>query len=125
MQIRHFLTFAVLICSAATAMAQPQASGNNDLVDSLYSQVEALQQEVQTLRGIVEEQGYQQKRLQTEQRDRYLDIDRRLSAMSPAAPLPAGVAPASPAGAANTPVLPRPDLNESSAATNSGDRNTN
>jgi tol-pal system protein YbgF len=56
-----------------------QQGGNNDLLISLYNQLEALQQEVQTLRGLVEEQGYQLRRMETEQRDRYLDIDRRLS----------------------------------------------
>lgn len=55
------------------------AAGGNDLIVTIYNQLEALQQEVQTLRGRVEEQDYQIKRMQTEQRDRYLDIDRRLS----------------------------------------------
>lgn len=59
-----------------------QAGSNNDLVISLYEQLETLQQEVQTLRGIVEEQNFQIKKIQTEQRDRYLDIDRRLSISS-------------------------------------------
>lgn len=85
------------------AAAQPAAG--NDLIVSLYNQVEALQQEVQTLRGVVEEQGYQLKRLQTEARDRYLDIDRRLSTQAPApllgsavAPINAGATPLPPAG---------------------------
>jgi tol-pal system protein YbgF len=55
------------------------ASGGNDLLLTLYNQLQALQREVQTLRGTVEEQGYQIKRMETEQRNRYLDIDRRLS----------------------------------------------
>ena len=78
------------------AAAQPAAG--NDLIVSLYNQVEALQQEVQTLRGVVEEQGYQLKRLQTEQRDRYLDIDRRLSTLAPAPSLGGAVAPINAAG---------------------------
>ena len=83
------------------AAAQPVAG--NDLIMSLYNQVEALQQEVQTLRGVVEEQGYQLKRLQTEARDRYLDIDRRLSTQSPAPSLGGPMAPISATG---TPVPP-------------------
>lgn len=63
-----------------TEAAQPQ--GNNDLLMTLYMQMEALQQEVQTLRGMVEEQSNQVRRVQNEQRDRYLDIDRRLSELS-------------------------------------------
>jgi tol-pal system protein YbgF len=58
------------------------AAGNNDLLVSLYNQLEALQQEVQTLRGIVEEQSNRVRRLETETRDRYLDMDSRLSALS-------------------------------------------
>lgn len=62
---------------SSVALAQP--GGNNDLLMSLYNQLEALQQEVQTLRGTVDEQANQLRRLETEQRNRYLDIDRRLS----------------------------------------------
>lgn len=61
---------------------QAQAPAGNELVLTLYNQLEALQQEVQTLRGMVEEQSNQIRRLQTEQRDRYIDIDRRLSELS-------------------------------------------
>jgi tol-pal system protein YbgF len=61
------------------AQVQPQG---NELLLTLYNQVEALQQEIQTLRGMVEEQGNQLRRMQTEQRDRYLDVDRRLSELS-------------------------------------------
>lgn len=122
MQVRHFaaLVLAIFLGSGtATSLAQP-AGGNNELLNSLYTQLEALQQEVQTLRGVVEEQGYQLKRLQTEQRDRYLDIDRRLSSMAPAAPLTAGtVAPTAGNITAPAPTAPRSDLNESSAAANS------
>ncbi len=99
---------------ATQAPIQQQAPANNEVLVSLYNQLEALQQEVQTLRGVVEDQGYQLKRLQNEQKDRYLDIDRRLSSMNP-----------SPNQSANAvknaaPVLPPPpSLDASSAATNS------
>jgi len=57
------------------------ASNNsqNDIMVNMYLQLEALQSEIQNLRGLVEEQSYQIKRMQTEQRDRYLDTDSRLS----------------------------------------------
>jgi len=62
---------------------QPQvpASNNsqNDIMVNMYLQLEALQSEIQNLRGLVEEQSYQIKRMQAEQRDRYLDTDSRLS----------------------------------------------
>jgi tol-pal system protein YbgF len=87
---------------------------------SLYNQVEALQQEVQTLRGVVEEQGYQLKRLQTEQRDRYIDIDRRLSSMAPAAPVATTPLNANPVATSPASLVPTGTaLNGSSAALNS------
>jgi tol-pal system protein YbgF len=57
------------------------ASNNsqNDIMVNMYLQLESLQSEIQNLRGLVEEQSYQIKRMQTEQRDRYLDTDSRLS----------------------------------------------
>lgn len=58
------------------------ANNSNELMISFYNQMEALQQEVQTLRGLVEEQAYQIKLLETETKDRYLDMDRRLSSLS-------------------------------------------
>jgi tol-pal system protein YbgF len=64
------------------AQNSPQAGGGNELVMTLYTQLDALQQEVQALRGLVEEQSNQLRRIQTEQRDRYLDVDRRLSALT-------------------------------------------
>ncbi|MES2624280.1 MAG: tol-pal system protein YbgF [Pseudomonadota bacterium] len=72
--------------SRAQASAAAPTSGGNEVIVTMYNQLEALQQEVQTLRGRVEEQDYQIKRMQTEQRDRYLDIDRRLSSTSQVAP---------------------------------------
>lgn len=58
------------------------AGGGNEIIVTLYNIVEALQREVQTLRGLVEEQTYQIRRMENEQRDRYLDIDNRLSELS-------------------------------------------
>lgn len=73
------VSMALALWSSA-ATAQPQ--GNNDLLMTLYTQLEALQREVQTLRGMVEEQSNQLRRVQTEQRDRYIDVDRRLSELT-------------------------------------------
>lgn len=144
MQIRQLGVVMILTLASAHLLAQVQVreagggnraapattapAGGNDLIVSLYNQVEALQQEVQTLRGVVEEQGYQLKRLQTEQRDRYIDIDRRLSSMAPAPALPGGALPVNasvtPAVAPSTAtpestVPAGPVLNGSSAALNS------
>jgi len=66
-------------------------------VEMLYQQ-QLLQQEVQELRGIVEQQAYEIKRMREEQRDRYLDLDRRITLLNqaPAKRTAAGV-PAEPA----------------------------
>lgn len=117
MHIRHVAvisSFVVLLSSQAfgqarvveaggggNVAAQP-AGGGNDIVVSLYNQLEALQQEVQTLRGLVEEQGNQIRRMQTEQRDRYLDIDSRLNELGTGAPAVGGV----PGAPATTSALP-------------------
>ncbi len=55
------------------------AGNQNDVLVNMYLQLEALQSEIQNLRGTVEEQSYQIKRMQMEQRDRYLDTDSRLT----------------------------------------------
>lgn len=79
------------------AAAEAPQGGNNDLLYTLYTQMEALQQEVLTLRGMVEEQANLLRRVQTEQRDRYLDVDRRLSELSAGgAALPGANFPVSP-----------------------------
>lgn len=58
------------------------ANGGNELIISLYNQLETLQQEVQTLRGLVEEQAYLIKRLEAESKERYLDLDGRLTSLN-------------------------------------------
>ncbi|PCJ42213.1 MAG: tol-pal system protein YbgF [SAR86 cluster bacterium] len=56
--------------------------GGNEIIITLYDMVEALQREVQSLRGLVEEQTYQIRRMESAQRDRYLDVDNRLSELN-------------------------------------------
>ena len=51
------------------------ASGNTQL----FYKVQVLEQEIRELRGLLEEQAHQLSRLAREQKDQYLDIDRRLS----------------------------------------------
>lgn len=69
--------------AASQAGSNNTASSNgNEIVVTLYNMVEALQREVQTLRGLVEEQTYQIRRMENEQRDRYLDVDGRLSELN-------------------------------------------
>ena len=86
-----------------------------------YYQMQVLQQEVQMLRGMVEELNHELQQLKQRQMDDYLDIDRRLSAIVSSAPAnnalannalanraPANRAPANNAPANNAPANSRP-----------------
>ncbi len=59
----------------------PANHDDNALMTELLLQVEQMQAEVSLLRGIVESQAYEIKRLNQESEARYLDIDRRLAAV--------------------------------------------
>lgn len=71
----------------------------------LYYQVQLLQQEVQTLRGLIEQQAYELKRLQQQRLEDYLDLDRRIGQLrdsgisASSAQQPAGLDSPSPADA--------------------------
>lgn len=58
----------------------PAASGNSDpnMQNEMYFQLQMLQQEVLELRGLVEEQAFELKRLKQQRLDDYLDLDRRI-----------------------------------------------
>lgn len=61
-----------------SAVQQQQTSQQNQIMAELIMQVNQLQQEVRQLRGQVEEQDYRIKQLTKQQRELYLDLDRRL-----------------------------------------------
>ena len=65
--------------SAVDMDAAPVAGPSQNFGELLY-QIQLLQQEVMTLRGQVEEQGYQLRQLKEQSLERYVDLDRRLSA---------------------------------------------
>jgi len=58
---------------AAGAASMPQ-----DRFSVLFQELQALQQEVQQLRGLVEQQEFLIRKLEQQQKDNYLDTDRRL-----------------------------------------------
>ncbi len=93
---------AVIAPSARTVSSAGASSG---LVSELYLQMEQMQQEIAMLRDQVEAQNHQISRMKQEQQDRYLDLDRRLSAMMNAAPVSNTVA----AGADAAPVMSAAD----------------
>ena len=87
-------------------------------LSNLFYRLQILQQEVQSLRGMVEEQQYLLNRLQQAQKEQYLDLDARLNG----AALPKGNNPSanSPNPAAGNPVNPVRAGNDSFAADRPG-----
>ncbi len=79
---------------ALSEAQSPATTGPAANVGELYYQLQLLQQEVMELRGLVEEQAHAMRRLKQQSLERYVDIDRRLSAVPEAgATTPGGVAP--------------------------------
>ncbi|MDF1764296.1 MAG: tol-pal system protein YbgF [Oleibacter sp.] len=54
---------------------------NQNLVSELLMQVEQLQQELALVRGKVEQQNAHIKRMEKQQQDRYIDLDRRMASL--------------------------------------------
>ena len=66
------------VAASSSASLDP-ASENFSPQDDQYYQFQVLQQEVRSLRGLVEELNYQLQQIKQQQMDDYLDVDRRLS----------------------------------------------
>lgn len=64
-----------------TSPASQQANTPNS---EMYYQLQVLQQEVLQLRGLVEEQGHELKKLKQQRLDDYLDLDRRIGQLGKA-----------------------------------------
>ena len=67
------------------AEQQPSTAGSSDLARTFY-QLQLLREEVQALRGAVEEQQHRLDLLHREQQERYLGLDRRISALQSGVP---------------------------------------
>jgi tol-pal system protein YbgF len=84
------------IAQETAASVQPQstaaepASVSNRQLSELFYQIQVLQQEVQELRGLVEEQAYQLNRLARDQKEQYIDLDRRVAGLTTGSTSPAG-----------------------------------
>ena len=61
--------------------AQTQSSSNSDALSLLLEQNQQLRAELQALRGIVEEQGFELRKLQRDSLNRYTSNDDRLTAL--------------------------------------------
>lgn len=65
-----------------SAPSVPTATADSDIQAELYNQLQVLQEEVQMLRGLVEEQSYQLQQLKQQRIDDYTDLDRRVSQLT-------------------------------------------
>lgn len=63
-----------------SAGQRPQQAGDSGL-STLFAQLQVLQEELRELRGQLEEQAHHLRRLEQQQKDNYLDLDGRLSAL--------------------------------------------
>ena len=70
------------------AAAPATAPGNNDALSLLLEQNQQLRTELQALRALLEEQGFEVRKLQRDSLTRYTDMDQRLSALENAAVTP-------------------------------------
>lgn len=126
-------TLAAIAAMAASSVCYPQA----EIVDSkpivrhspgvvstpspsaaraaenseLYFQLQMLQEEVQLLRGLVEEQAHEIRNLKQRQLEDYVDLDRRLSELNKAKPAASIPVPSSP----TTRATARPDTDSTQA----------
>lgn len=96
------MTLAIGLWSAG---AQAQDAGNNDALQLLLDQNQQLRAELQALRAMIEEQGFEVRKLQRDSLNRYTNIDDRLTALESAAVATPG-APQVGAATGNAPVAP-------------------
>tara|TARA_R100000306_G_C4382649_1_gene147139 strand:- start:12480 stop:13334 length:855 start_codon:yes stop_codon:yes gene_type:complete len=67
--------------SLASVFSTGALAQSNDAMSLLLDQIRELRAEVQTLRGMVEEHGYDIQRMQQDSLDRYTDLDSRISTL--------------------------------------------
>ena len=75
----------------AASTDQRTGAASSGQLSELFYQLQVLQQEIQDLRGQVEEQTYLVNRLQRDQKEQYLDLDRRVMAITEKQPAPGPV----------------------------------
>ncbi|MEX1196316.1 MAG: tol-pal system protein YbgF [Pseudohongiellaceae bacterium] len=75
------LLAAGLVAGGSPQPATAQPAQNNDALMLLYNQFSDMEAELASLRSMVEEQANEIRRLQRDTRDRYTDLDSRLSSL--------------------------------------------
>lgn len=73
-------TSKIVVSEGAAAPADSGSSNGSNSNWDTYNQLQQLQQEVEQLRGTLEEQSHLIEKLQTDLRTRYTDLDQRLAA---------------------------------------------
>ncbi|MEX2469577.1 MAG: tol-pal system protein YbgF [Pseudohongiellaceae bacterium] len=123
--------FESLGVTPGQAPSQSGAPLNSDALNLLLEQNRQLREELQALRGMVEEQSFELRRLQRDSLNRYTNMDERLTALESAAVAPnragggtspaAGDATAPPATAAgNRPFASTPGARNDNTSPNAG-----
>lgn len=110
LKARSFAAATLVLCSTGVLAADPVPVielQSDDRGSAVYQPVgqgaagnsaealillQQLQDEVRALRGMVEQQQYKIRRMEQDQRDRYRDLDRRISQLGSGAPAPATAA---------------------------------
>jgi len=90
MQVKSFtksLMASLVLAISVSVPAAAQIDDKQAMMD-LVIQVQQLQDEVRMLRGMLEDQGIQLESLSNRQRDQYLDLDQRITALRGSSPGP-------------------------------------
>ena len=90
-----FVVALTALIGMSASLAQAQGRGtqsNSDAMTLLLEQNRQLQAEIQALRGQLDEQGFEIKKLQRDSLNRYTDVDQRLSDLEAAPSMPASTA---------------------------------
>jgi len=104
-RIPYKSTMAGLVLAIAFSAPATAQEADPAVVANLVLQVQEMQDEVRTLRGMLEEQTRELENLKRRQRDQYLDLDQRLSDVRNAQPATVDGAMAAEAGGTRPPVV--------------------
>jgi tol-pal system protein YbgF len=102
---------SLVLAIAFSAPAFAQNADREQLVDMVL-QIQALQDEVRLLRGMIEEQQHLIDTLQRRQRDQYLDLDQRIGELASSRPPSLSANPTMPATSSTPPPEDLPELRE-------------
>lgn len=91
-RVIHKSTMAGLVLAIVFSANVSAQDVDPSVMANLVMQVQEMQDEVRTLRGMLEEQTRELENLKRRQRDQYLDLDQRISDMRNAQPAGAGMA---------------------------------